>query len=85
MDNVKSQGVTLLLPKSGPMHAFHRPRPAKTLFGALPDTSLHAYGQGREEDIEGDPEKLESGDPQTSQRREISEGDDPGVDPPEKH
>ena len=51
----------------------------------LPETSLHAYGQGREEDIEGDSEKLESGDPETSQRREISEGDDPGVDPPEKH
>jgi hypothetical protein len=52
---------------------------------SLPDTSLHAYVQGREEDIEGDPEKLESSDPETSQRREISEGDDPGVDPPEKH
>jgi hypothetical protein len=51
----------------------------------LPDTSLHAYGQGREDDIEGDAEKLESGDPETSQRSEISEGDDPGVDPPEKH
>ena len=51
----------------------------------LHDTSLHAYGQGREEDIEGDSEKLESGDPETSQRQEISEGDDPGVDPPEKH
>lgn len=51
----------------------------------LPDTSLHAYGQGREEDVEGDSEKLESGDPETSQRSEISEGDDPGVEPPEKH
>jgi hypothetical protein len=51
----------------------------------LPDTSLHAYAEGREDDVEGDTEKLESGDPETSQRREISEGDDPGVDPPEKH
>jgi hypothetical protein len=51
----------------------------------LPDTSLHAYGQGREEDIEGDPDKLESGDPETSQRREISEGDDPGPPAPDKH
>jgi hypothetical protein len=51
----------------------------------LPDTSLHAYGQGREEDVEGDTDKLESSDPETSQRQEISEGDDPGVDPPEKH
>ena len=51
----------------------------------LPDTSLHAYAEGREDDVEGDTEKLESGDPETSQRSEISEGDDPGVDPPEKH
>ncbi|MET0809578.1 MAG: hypothetical protein ABWY65_00530 [Thermoleophilaceae bacterium] len=51
----------------------------------LPDTSLHAYAEGREEDVEGDTDKLESGDPETSQRKEISDGDDPGVDPPEKH
>jgi hypothetical protein len=42
----------------------------------LPDTSLHAYGQGREEDVEGDAEKLESSDPETSQRKEISEGEE---------
>lgn len=42
----------------------------------LPDTSLHAYGEGREEDVEGDVDKLESSDPETSQREEISEGDD---------
>jgi hypothetical protein len=53
--------------------------------GTLPDTSLHAYGEGREDDVEGDTDKLESGDPETSQRREISEGEDPGEDPPEKH
>ena len=51
----------------------------------LPDTSLHAYGEGREEDIQGDPEKLQSSDPETSQREEISEGDDPGPDAPDKH
>ncbi|MET0510321.1 MAG: hypothetical protein ABW135_01375 [Thermoleophilaceae bacterium] len=51
----------------------------------LPDTSLHAYAEGREEDVEGDTDKLESGDPETSQRKEISDGDDPGVDSPEKH
>ena len=42
----------------------------------LPDTPLHAYKEGREEDIEGDADKLESSDPETSQREEISEGDD---------
>jgi hypothetical protein len=44
----------------------------------LPDTPLHAYGQGREEDVEGDVEKLKSGDPEESQRAEISEGDESG-------
>ena len=42
----------------------------------LPDTSLHAYGEGREEDVEGDLDKLQSSDPETSQREEISEVDD---------
>jgi hypothetical protein len=42
----------------------------------LPDTPLHAYGQGREEDVEGDHEKLKSGDPEESQRAEIAEGDE---------
>ncbi|MBA3261221.1 MAG: hypothetical protein H0T69_01850 [Thermoleophilaceae bacterium] len=42
----------------------------------LPDTPLHAYKEGREEDVEGDLEKLESGDPEESQRSEISEGDE---------
>jgi hypothetical protein len=51
----------------------------------LPDTSLHAYGEGREEDVEGDTDKLESSDPETAQRAEISEGDDPGPDAPDKH
>jgi len=42
----------------------------------LPDTPLHAYGDGREEDVEGDVDKLESSDPDTSQREEISEGEE---------
>jgi hypothetical protein len=51
----------------------------------LPDTSLHAYGQGREEDVEGDVDKLESSDQDTSQRSEIAEGDeDAGGPPPPK-
>jgi hypothetical protein len=45
----------------------------------LPDTPLHAYKEGREDDIEGDVEKLKSGDPNVSQRKEIEdEGDDSG-------
>jgi hypothetical protein len=42
----------------------------------LPDTPLHAYGDDREEDIEGDVDKLKSSDPETSQRDEMSEGDE---------
>lgn len=42
----------------------------------LPDTPLHAYKEGREEDIEGDVDKLESSDPETSQRKEIAEDED---------
>jgi hypothetical protein len=45
----------------------------------LPDTPLHAYKEGREDDVEGDVEKLKSGDPKASQRAEIAdEGDDSG-------
>jgi len=52
----------------------------------LPDTSLHAYGEGRKEDVEGDVEKLKSGDPESSQREEISEDDEStGIPEPPKH
>ena len=52
----------------------------------LPDTPLHAYGEGREEDVEGDVDKLESGDRESSQRQEISEGDEStGIPEPPKH
>jgi hypothetical protein len=40
----------------------------------LPDTPLHAYKEGREDDVEGDVDKLQSGDPKESQREEISGG-----------
>ena len=42
----------------------------------LPDTPLHAYKEGREEDIEGDVEDLKSSDPESSQRGDIAEGDE---------
>jgi hypothetical protein len=52
----------------------------------LPDTPLHAYGEGREEDVEGDVEKLKAGDPESSQREEISEGEEStGIPEPPKH
>ena len=51
----------------------------------LPDTPLHAYGQGREDDVEGDVDKLDSSDPKSSQREEISEGDEStGIPEPPK-
>jgi hypothetical protein len=54
----------------------------------VPDTPLHAYKEGREEDVEGDVEKLKSGDPEQSQRQEIEgegEGSGSHVEPPQKH
>jgi hypothetical protein len=44
----------------------------------VPDTPLHAYREGREEDVEGDVEKLTSGDPEESQRAEVSDDDESG-------
>lgn len=41
---------------------------------ALPESPLHAYKEGREDEVEGDVEKLKSGDPKQSQRQDI-EGD----------
>jgi hypothetical protein len=52
-----------------------------------PDTPLHAYKEGREDDVEGDVEKLKAGDPKESQRSEIeNEDEDSGshVEPPPK-
>ena len=50
----------------------------------LPDTPLHAYKEGREDDVEGDVDKLKAGDPKESQREEISddseESDFPNAD-----
>ena len=50
----------------------------------LPDTPLHAYKEGREDDVEGDVDKLKEGDPKESQREEIwgggEESDFPNAD-----
>ncbi len=49
----------------------------------LPDTSLHAYKEGRKDDVSGDADKLESTDPQ-DQQQDVLEGEDEGR-PVEKH
>jgi hypothetical protein len=41
----------------------------------LPDSSLHAYKEGRKEDVKGDADKLESTDP-ADQQVSALEGDD---------
>ena len=52
--------------------------------GTTPDTSLHAYKEGRKEDVSGDADKLESNNPQ-DQQQETLEGDDELSLPHEKH
>ena len=37
----------------------------------LPDTPLGAYKEGREDDVEGDVDKLKAGDPKESQQAEV--------------
>ena len=53
----------------------------------LPDTPLHAYGEGREEDVEGDVDKMTSGDPKQLQSDEIEDDEEsksPHIEPPPK-
>ena len=46
----------------------------------LPDTSLHAYKDGREDDIKGDSDKLDSDDPKDLRTPEL-DGKDEEVRP----
>jgi hypothetical protein len=47
------------------------------------DTSLHAYREGREEDIKGDTAQILSNDPDDQQRKDLAgPGEDLG---PDKH
>lgn len=46
----------------------------------VPDTPLHAYKEGREEDIKGNPEP---DDPKDLQADKLADPDEQG--PPEKH
>jgi hypothetical protein len=50
----------------------------------LPKTPLHAYKEGRTEDVSGDGEKLTSDDPRDHQQRKL-EGEDELSLPHEKH
>jgi hypothetical protein len=44
----------------------------------LPDTSLHAYADGRKEDIKGDSDKLDSDDPKDLQQSALEGKDEEG-------
>lgn len=50
---------------------------------AVPNTSLHAYKDGREEDVKGDVEKLKHGDNKDLQVPELEGDDEPAG--PAKH
>ncbi len=50
---------------------------------SIPDSPLHAYKEGRKEDISGDADALESNDPADQQQEKLEgEGE---LSPPEKH
>jgi hypothetical protein len=42
---------------------------------AIPETSLHAYKEGRKDDVSGNADALESNDPKDQQQSSL-EGDD---------
>lgn len=48
----------------------------------LPDTSLHAYADGRTEDIAGDTDKFLSTDPQDQQQDTIDDEESEDLGPP---
>jgi hypothetical protein len=45
---------------------------------AVPDTSLHAYKEGRTDDVKGDTEKLSSDDPKDLRASELEDEDEAG-------
>jgi hypothetical protein len=49
---------------------------------ALPQTSQHAYKEGRKEDVAGDADKLESNDPKDMQARELDDEESDQLGPP---
>jgi hypothetical protein len=48
----------------------------------LPDTSQHAYKEGRKEDVAGDADKLESTDPKDMQAAELDDAESDQLGPP---
>ncbi|HWF73943.1 MAG TPA: hypothetical protein VG186_11395 [Solirubrobacteraceae bacterium] len=48
----------------------------------LPDTSQHAYKEGRKDDVAGDADKLESNDPKDMQARELDDEESDKLGPP---
>ncbi len=44
---------------------------------AVPNTSLHAYKDAREQDVKGDVEKLKHGDNKELQQSELEGADEP--------
>ena len=49
---------------------------------AIPDTSQHAYKEGRKEDVAGDADKLESNDPKDMQAKELDDAESDELGPP---
>jgi len=43
----------------------------------IPNTPLHAYKEGREDDVKGDTQKLNSNDPKDQRQSEIEDKDEP--------
>ena len=48
----------------------------------LPETSQHAYKEGRKDDVAGDADKLESSDPKDMQGRELDDEESDQLGPP---
>jgi hypothetical protein len=48
----------------------------------VPDSSLHAYKEGRQDDIAGDGEKLQSNDPKDMQTTELDDEESDKLGPP---
>ena len=48
----------------------------------VPETSLHAYKEGRKDDVAGDADKLESNDPKDIQASELDDAESDQLGPP---
>ncbi|HWE14174.1 MAG TPA: hypothetical protein VG365_11705 [Solirubrobacteraceae bacterium] len=48
----------------------------------VPQTSQHAYKEGRKDDVAGDADKLESNDPKQMQAKELDDAESDQLGPP---